>query len=123
MVGLRGVAVARVRCRADRGVVFAVGDVADPVESVFDVPVPAWQDGDLGGAGLSGQGGDTDPGVGFLCAGGVVGALAGDAENLCRAGKATSSGAGRTSSGALFGPAVTGVLAGRDLGLGPVQTV
>ncbi|RSM79496.1 hypothetical protein DMH04_31440 [Kibdelosporangium aridum] len=40
MARLRGVALAR-GAGAVLGMVFAVGDVADPVQSMFDVSVPA----------------------------------------------------------------------------------
>ena len=54
---------------AGSGVVFAVGGVADPVESVFDVPVVTHVAGDLRGVGqFGGQAGHAERGVGAVWA-------------------------------------------------------
>lgn len=50
---------------ADLGQVLGEGDIADPVQAVLDLPVPADPGGELGGAGLvGGQVGDGVDGLG-----------------------------------------------------------
>ena len=86
---------------ADAGVVFAVGDVADPVQSVFDAPVSSDVVGDLGRSCLvGGEAGEAQDGDRAGLAGGSVGGSVGDVsldqECLCGMGNRVSPGAGRT---------------------------
>ena len=72
------------------GEVFSEGDVADPVQLVLDLPVPADPAGELGGLSLPGwQRRDSVRGLGVPVAGGQATGSAGDLDRLLAWGKAS----------------------------------
>ena len=106
---------------ADLGSVFVVGDVADPVQPVLDLPVAADVSGQLSGAGL--VGGEAGDALGDLLAGALpvqAADVAADPEHLCRMWEADCGlgGDGSDAGGALLGapvPAVEVDVLGREV--------
>lgn len=78
---------------ADLGVVFCVGDVANPVQPVLDRPVAAQPASYLCGGGISDRrGGERVDDLGVLCVGLVVGGGTGQLQYLGRVGEADAAG-------------------------------
>src|SRR5918997_1145024 len=99
---------ARSATGVDLGTVFVVGDIADLVQAVFDMPVSAHPSGQLGCGGL--VGGQTGHGVGDL-GGPLVGSrpsgLAGDLDGLAGMREQDPAAHGDNLDAALGAPAVS----------------